>query len=181
MSIRGRTLLVAAGAAAAATCLTGLAAPASAATTPTPSAKAAACDRAPWEAKVQGVPSAYHPGAVGGDYLWHDRHGFHLRITHHSNERFVYSGAIVSTAPMRKDAVKLEGKDVAALSANRKVLSFRFYNYGHTDGINFHTDCASALTVKWLHRDGARMSTSHVYLGAKSAHPAHIPFLVHRA
>jgi hypothetical protein len=180
MSIRGRMLLATAGTAAAAACLTGIAAPASASSTPAPSAKAAACDKAPWQARVQAMPSAYHPGAASGDYLWHDSHGFHLRVTHHTSDRAVYTGEIVSSAPMRKEAVKLEGRDVAALSANRKVLSFRFYNYGHTDGINFHTDCATALEVKWLHRSGVRLSSSHVYLGAKSAHPAHIPFVVRR-
>jgi hypothetical protein len=180
MSMHRRVALAVAGTAAGAACLTGLASPASASTAPTPSARAAACDRAPWEAKVQGLPSAYHPGAAGGDYLWHDSNGFHLRVTHHSTERFVYSGQIVSPAPMRKDAVQLEGKDVAALSADRRVLTFRFLNYGHTDGINFHTDCAAALTVRSLRRDGARMLASHVYLGAKSVHPAQIPFVVHR-
>jgi hypothetical protein len=183
MSVRGRLLVATAGGAAVAAGLIGLAGPAGASTAttgPTPSAKAAACDKAAWEAKVQGRPSAYHPGAASGDYLWHDSHGFHLRVTHHSTDRAVYTGQIVSSAAMRKDAVRLEGRDSVALSANRKVLSFRFYNYGHTDGVNFHTDCAGTLTVKWLHRDGDRLGRTHVYLGAKSAHPAHVPFVVHR-
>jgi hypothetical protein len=148
------------------------------ASTPTPTQKA--CDRAPWEAKIQGRPD-YHPGTVSGDYLWHDTNGFHLRVTHHRNDRAVFAGRIVSSAPMRKDAVRLEGRDYAALSANRKVLTFRFYNYGHTDGVNFHTDCARALSVRWLNRDGKPLAHSHINLGAASAHPAHVPFTVHRA
>jgi hypothetical protein len=181
MSIRTRILLATAGTAAAAACLTGLAPAASASTTPaTPSPKAAACDKTPWEAQVQGRPDAYHAGAASGDYLWHNSTGFRLRVTHHSSDRTAYTGKIVSSAPMRLDPVKLEGRDTVALSANREVLTFRFYNFGHTDGINFHTDCASALRVGWLHRSGHRVATDHVFLGAKSAHPAHIPFTVHR-
>ncbi len=163
-----------------AACLTGLApAAAAAATTPTPSPTARACDRAPWEARVQGAPH-YRSGAASGDYLWHDRRGFHLRVTHRSNDRAVFSGTLVSSAPMRRDPVRLEGRDYAVLSANRKVLSFRFYNYGHTDGVNFHTDCARALTIRTLHRNGNPLPTSAVYLGATKAHPADIPFTVHR-
>ena len=169
----------AAAVAAMAACLVGFGpAVASAASTPTPAQRS--CDRAPWQAKIQGRPD-YHAGTGGGDYLWHDRNGFHLRVTHHRNDRAVFGGQIVSTAPMRKDAVRLEGRDVAALSANRKVLTFRFYNYGHTDGINFHTDCARELSVRWLHRDGEPLAVSHINLGARSAHPAHVPFTVHRA
>lgn len=188
MSIRKRALLAVAGTAAAAACLTGLApaasaSPASASTTPAsppPSATAAACDKTPWEAKVQGRPSAYHAGAASGDYLWHNSTGFHLRVTHHSTDRTAYTGKIVSSAPMRLDPVKLEGRDTVALSADRKVLSFRFYNFGRTDGVNFHTDCAQSLQVGWLHRAGHRVALDHVFLGATSAHPAHIPFTVHR-
>lgn len=187
MSLRTRVLLIGGGAAAAAACIIGLSPAASAATpattpssTPAPSAKAAACDRAPWEAKVQGRPNAYHPGAASGDYLWHNRTGFHLRVTHHRTDRAVYSGRIVSSAPMRLDPVKLEGKDTVAISANHRIIYFRFDNHGRTDGINFHTDCARALTVSWLHRSGHRLPKDHVFLGAKAAHPAHIPFTVHR-
>ena len=121
-----------------------LAAPAGAATA-TPSAAAAACDRAPWEAKVQGAPKGFGAGSAGGDYLWHDTHGFHLRVTHGRNhDQRVYSGTINSSAPMRVERVKLEKGDSVKLAANRRSLVFVFANHGYIDGINFHTDCAKA-------------------------------------
>ena len=181
MSPSTRTLLAAASTLAAAACLTGFAGSASASTpSPTPSAKAAACDKTPWEAMVQGAPTNFHPGGAGGDYLWHDSTGFHLRVTHRSNDRAVYSGVITSPTPMRKDAVRLEGSDVAALSSDRKTLVFRFANYGHVDGMNFHTDCASHITLSRLYVGTAHLPANRVYLGSKEAHPAHIPFALTR-
>jgi hypothetical protein len=180
-----RTLLAAAGLAAAAT-VTGLlavAAPAGA-TTPTvsraPSAAAAACDRGPWADRVQGAPHGFTSGVRGGDYLWHDTTGFHLRVTHRTNDRAVLSGVITSPTAMRIDPVRLEHGDVAKLSANHRSLVFVFANYGHIDGVNFHTDCAASITVSHLNIGSAKLPTDRVYLGATKAHPAHIPFTVHR-
>jgi hypothetical protein len=163
-----------------------LAAPAGAATSASasasaPSAAAAACDRAPWEAKVQGAPKGFGAGSASGDYLWHDTHGFHLRVTHGKNhDQRVYSGQINSSAPMRVERVKLEKGDSVKLAANRKSLVFVFANHGYIDGINFHTDCARALTVSKLHIGSSNLTRSRVYLGHAKAHPAKVPFTVHR-
>ncbi len=156
-----------------------LAAPAGAATT-TPSPKAAACDAAPWEAAVQGTPHL-KAGDRAGDYLWHNKYGFHLGVTHATNhDRRVFSGEITASAPMRIDPVKLEKGDIAKLSANHRTLVFVFSNYGYLDGVNFHTDCASTLTVKNLHVGSSKLDRDHVYLGATKAHPKSVPFTVHR-
>jgi hypothetical protein len=158
----------------------GFAAPAVAGAS-TPSAAAAACDRAPWQAVVQGAPAGFGAGSPGGDYLWHDTHGFHLRVTHGRNhDRRIYSGVITSSAPMRMDRVRLEKGDVAKLSANHRTLVFVFANHGYIDGVNFHTECAGALTVSRLHVGGRDLTAKGVYLGATKAHPAHVPFTVHR-
>jgi hypothetical protein len=176
-----RTLLVVAGLATAG--LTTLAAPANAATTAAsaaPAARAAACDKAPWADRVQGAPDGFTAGVRGGDYLWHDAKGFHLRVTHKGDNRVVYSGVITSPTPMRIDPVKLERGDVAKLSANHRSLVFAFADYGHIDGVNFHTDCAATITVSNLNADNAKLTPDRVYLGDAKAHPPHIPFTVHR-
>lgn len=154
---------------------TGLAAPAGA-STPTPST----CDKAPWEATVQGRPAGFGAGSPTGDYLWHDQRGFHLRVTHVKHDRRVYSGVIHASAPMRMERVRLEKGDKAVLSHNRRTIVFWFANHGFIDGINFHTDCATQLTVSRLHVGTHRIATDHVYLGAAKAHPAAVPFTVHR-
>ncbi len=156
----------------------GLAVPAAAAAT-TPSA--AACDKAPWAAKVQGAPRGFGAGSPSGDYLWHDSRGFHLRVTHGgTHDQRVYSGQVTSSAPMKIDPVKLEKGDTVKLSANHRTLVFVFANRGYIDGVNFHTYCASSLAVSRLHVGSRNLPASHVYLGAHRAHPAHVPFTVHR-
>lgn len=156
--------------------LIGAAAPATAGT---PSASA--CDKAPWEAKVQGAPAGFGAGSPSGDYLWHDSRGFHLRVTHGgTHDQRVYSGQITSSAPMRIEPVKLEKGDTARLSANHRTLVFVFANHGYIDGVNFHTYCASSLAVSRLHVGSRNLTASRVYLGAHRAHPARVPFTVHR-
>jgi hypothetical protein len=150
-----------------------------AAATPSPTPTQLACDKAPWEAKVQGSPHV-DGGDPAGDYLWHDSTGFHLRVTHMRNSRQVYRGTITSSRAVRLDPARLEGRDTVARSADHRTITFVFYNYGHIDGVNFHTDCASALRVSRLTIDGAALPRTHVYLGAHRAHPADVPFLVHR-
>jgi len=170
-----RTLLAAGAAVAAAAGALALAAPANAASAST------ACDRAPWQAIVQGVPRSFDAGDRGGDYLWHDTSGFHLRVTHRGDGRQVYSGVISSSSPMRIDPVKLEGHDTVRLSADHKTLAFAFADYGHIDGVNFHTDCAAKLVVSHLHVGTAPLPAGRVYLGALERHPAAVPFVLHRA
>jgi hypothetical protein len=178
MSARRTTTLAGAALAALTTGLVGLAAPAGAATAPSPTA--AACDKAPWEAAVQGRPAGFGAGSPSGDYLWHDRRGFHLRVTHAAHDRRVYRGTITSSAPMRIDRVKLEKGDRVALSSNRRTLVFAFANHGYVDGVNFHAFCASKVTVAHLRVGAHRLGKAHVYLGAAKAHPAAVPFTVHR-
>jgi hypothetical protein len=155
-----------------------LAGPAGASTAP--SARAAACDKTPWEAKVQGAPKGFGAGSPSGDYLWRDTSGFHLRVTHVNHDQRVYTGQITSSAAMRVDPVKLERGDSAKLSANHHTLTFVFANHGYIDGVNFHTDCASALAVSRLYVGNRDIDTGHVDLGYTKAHPAHVPFVVHR-
>lgn len=178
-----RLATVAAAAAMGAAGLGLLASPAGATTTASaaPSAKAAACDRAPWEAKVQGEPKGLAAGSASGDYLWHGANGFHLRVTHGRNhDQRVYSGEVHSSAKMRIDPVKLEKGDKVVLSKDKRTILFVFANHGYIDGVNFHTDCATSLTVSRLHVGSHNLSTKQVYLGYHKQHPAHVPFTVHR-
>jgi hypothetical protein len=156
--------------------LFGLAAPAGATTT-----SPATCDRAPWQAVVQGAPAGFTAGDRGGDYLWHDATGFHLRVTHRNDGRQVYSGLITSSAPLRIDPVRLERGDLLRLSPDRRSFAFAFADYGRIDGVNFHTDCAARLTVSRLHVGTAALPAGRVYLGRREAHPAAVPFTLHRS
>ena len=125
------------------------------AATPTAStvaAATAACTDGHWPASVQGVPTAWHVGGAAGDYVWHDATGWHLRVTHRGTGKVVFSGRIVSSAPITSAvAVHLEGSDSFALSADKLTLTYRFTNYGKVDGLNFRTDCARRAGVRRVH------------------------------
>ena len=150
------------------------------AATPGPSAAAAKCDAGAWASRIQGDPKNLKAGSHSGDYLYHDTHGMHLRVTQGSHSRTVYTGVVSSSAAMRIDPVKLEKGDSLKLSADHESFTFVFSNYGHLDGVNFHTDCASSITVSHLNKGSKTLPKDEVYLGAKKAHPSNIPFTVHR-
>lgn len=150
-------------------------------TTQSPDVKIAKCDLHSWADRVQGAPAHFAAHDNGSDYLWHATDGFHLRVTHRTGDRSVYSGAITASASIVDiKAVKLEKADKIWLSANHRTLYFRFVNYGGIDGADFRTDCATSLTTHDLKVGDDKLPTSRVYLGATKAHPAHVPFTVRR-
>lgn len=169
-----RLISLAAAAAAGATALVGIGATSASATTNT-------CDVKPWETSVNGRPANFNDHRKGGDYLWHDRAGFHLRVTHKRSDKRVYSGAITaSTKIVSLRRVKFERRDKVWLSADHKTLYFRFVNHGWIDGINFRTACATTLTVSSLKVGTTALPASRVYLGRHHTHPASVPFTVSR-
>jgi hypothetical protein len=138
------------------------------------------CGLGPWDARVQGRPADFSGGDRAGDYLWHDGLGFHLRVTHRGDRRDVFTGTLHADAQMWLQRVRLEGRDAVALSADRRTIYFRFYDYGHVDGVDMRTDCASRLAVADLRVDGYPLPASRVYLGANVVHPATVPFVLTR-
>ena len=96
-----------------------------------------------WPAAFQGRPTLLHAGARAGDYIWHDANGWHLRVTHKSHSKVTFTGKIVSSAPLTVTPARLEKADTWSLSADKKTLTYKFYNYGHVDGLDFKTDCAA--------------------------------------
>ena len=142
-------------------------------------ATAAACPDGHWPRSVQGVPTLFHAGGRAGDYIWHDANGWHLRVTHATSTRFVFSGRIVSSAPLDATPVKLEGRDFVAVSADRKVITYRLVNYGHIDGFDFRTACARSLSFSG-YMNGAKLPISRIWLGHYNMHPLQNPFIVTR-
>jgi hypothetical protein len=132
-----------------------------------------------WPASVQGKPSALHAGGRAGDYIWHDATGWHLRVTHASSSRLVFSGRITASAPMQVTPFHVEGGDSIALSADKKTITYRFHNYGRVDGLDFRTDCARRLTFAG-YAAGAKLPTGRFWLGHFGRHPLENPFVVIR-
>jgi len=148
-------------------------------TSPTAVSTTTTCTDGRWPLAVQGVPTLWHAGAAAGDYLWHDANGWHLRVTHRGTTRFVFTGRIVSSAPMTATPVRLERGDWITLSADRLTLTYRFANYGGIDGINFRTDCARSLRIAGL-MNGLRLPIGRIWIGHGNRHPLENPFVITR-
>ena len=137
------------------------------------------CDTGHWPAAVQGVPVTYKAGARAGDYLWHSSTGWHIRFTHVSSARLVFTGKIVANAPMSVSAVRLEKGDTFTLSADKKVLPYRVANYGHIDGLDIKTACATRLRVQGSIA-GKLLPIGRIWVGHAGRHPLQNPFVITR-
>jgi hypothetical protein len=135
------------------------------------------CSETHWPVSVQGVPTTLKAGGATGDYLWHDSNGWHLRVTHPGSAKVTFTGRIVSGTPISFKAVRLEKGDTITLSADKKTLTYKFYNYGHIDGIDFKTACAQRLGIS-ASVNGHKLSTSRIWLGRHGRHPLENRFVV---
>ena len=143
-----------------------------------PAHAAESCGTLP--AQVQGNPNV-QPGSRGVAYLWHDSHGWSLRVTHPGTARAVVTGTLTVTRDISHlQTVRLERGDAVAVSRDGHTLSFRMANVGHLDGVNFTADCSPKMRVN-VKVNGVGASTSQVFLGAHRAHPTSVPFTIERS
>jgi hypothetical protein len=137
------------------------------------------CSDTHWPASVQGVPTMFVSGGRAGDYIWHDLRGWHLRTTHAGTTKVIFSGRIVSNAPMTVSRYQLEANDALILSADKLTLTYRFANYGYVDGLNFTTACAHRLVFGGS-MAGVKLPTGRIWIGHYGRHPLQNPFAILR-
>lgn len=161
--------------------------PAGAVTTPKPTGAnattAASCrlvrDDA-WPDWVDGQPAGFDAGDNGGVYLWHDSSGFHLRVTHKTDDKVDFSGVLRTTGRFTDVAgVALENNDHFTVGPDQHELAFRFVSSGHVDGIDFHTQCAPNITADF-HTNGHVLPADRVVIGHLDHHPTTDPFTITR-
>lgn len=133
-----------------------------------------------WAPYTQGQPDKFDPGDTGGVYMWHDTNGWHLRVTHATDDKSVFSGRIATTGHLVDvHAVSLEKTDSLHVGADGHTITFRFENYGRLDGFDFHTQCAPSITLSFA-RAGHRLPADRVFIGDHKTNPAHVPFRIIR-
>lgn len=143
-------------------------------TTPAQAATCGALPRA-----VQGDPLV-RAGQAGDAYLWHDTHGWHLRVTHPGSARVIVSGTITASRGVTNvRPYRLERGDVVKVS-NGTSLAFRMTDYGHLDGVDFTAECSPTMRVS-VRVNGSVASTRQVFLGAHRVHPTSVPFTIQRS
>ena len=128
-----------------------------------------------WPLYAQGRPDR-DPGVR----VWHDRTGWHVRVTHNTIHDRVFSGEIATKGELvNVHAMRLERNDSLKVGPDKHTLVFRFNNYGGQDGFDFVTKCAPALEFGFV-SDGHRVPTSRIAIGATERHPGSNPFVIKR-
>jgi hypothetical protein len=134
-----------------------------------------------WPAYTQGIPANIDPLTAAGVYMWHDVNGWHIRVTHKTDSLRTFSGQMITGGGTFSDvtAVKLEPGDAYAVSQNQRTISFLFTNYGHIDGLNFHTHCVPSITFAFQ-SDGVTVPPAKITIGHAGVHPKTDPFTITR-
>ena len=133
-----------------------------------------------WPAWTQGRPDGFSAGDTGGVYMWHDNDGWHIRVTHATDDKSTFSGRITTTGHMVDvHAIALEKNDSLLVGPDGHTITFRFENYGHIDGLDFHTKCAPSIVFSYT-RAGHRLPADRVFVGDHKVNPATDPFRIVR-
>jgi len=130
-------------------------------------------------AVVTGAPASFRARLSRGYWIWHDTTGWHLRVTHATSARTVFTGVITATNPMTTVRVRDERRDTVVRSADRRTTTFRLTNYGGVDGLDVTAGCSSTVTFRLL-ADGHLVTPSRIHLGAKAAAATTNPLRVTR-
>jgi hypothetical protein len=105
---------------------------------------------------VEGQPAGLVPGSQKGVYVWHEKAGWRVRVTHPQTrtdgraDLIEVRGRITSTRRLTNvQTIRLEDKQrgewVTVKRPGRKVLEFRFVNGGFIDGVNFAAGCSGRI------------------------------------
>ena len=133
-----------------------------------------------WPPRVQGEPAGINPKTSAAVYMWHDSSGWHIRVTHHTTNLRTFSGQLTTTGKFaRVSAVRLEKSDTFSVSSDQHDITFLFKNFGHIDGLDFHTHCAPSIKFAFQ-SDGKTSPPSRIVIGHNGTHPKHDPFVISR-
>jgi hypothetical protein len=133
------------------------------------------------EETVHGCAAGHVPGAVqnqssramratraGDAWIWHNRAGWHLRLRHKGSAKFTFTGTITSNdgKPISARAFHLEPKhgDTFTVSADKKMVTFLFNNFGGIDGLDLNMHCSANVTFS-LSAAGKLMNPDRIHLG----------------
>lgn len=128
-------------------------------------------------------PKGFDPGDGIGYAVWVDGDWYHVRWTSKKKEEHRFSGVVTADAPIEKfEEEKLEhemekGDSVKGLAPHK--IEFVGYSDGDQDGFKFKAENAKHITFR-LEIDGTSAPPRQVFCGKRDAHPAGVPFVIHR-
>ena len=137
------------------------------------------CGAKAWPATVEGEPTTLKAGSRTYGFYWHDRQGWHIRVTHPGSRKWVFTGHVRANAELAVREVLDERRDIVKIDDDKMGFTFRFTNYGRLDGVNFRTDCATRMAIG-LSTGGEHVSVRRIVLGHRNVHPTSNPVVVTR-
>jgi hypothetical protein len=137
------------------------------------------CVHGSWPADVQGRPATLQPFAAEGLYVWHTNDGWRLAVTHPDTSHVRFTGTIKTDGRLYGVERRTERSDHVVFAEDAGGVRYRFENYGHLDGIAFHTRCANRLTFDGQ-VDGKPLRSDQVFIGSDGHHPGGVPFVIAR-
>jgi hypothetical protein len=103
-----------------------------------------------------------------------------LRVTHKSDDKIVFTGTLTTRGHFADvSGVALEQRDTFTVSSSAHAIRFAFYNYGHVDGLDFHTRCAPNLTMRFR-ADGHVLPGNRIVIGHEDRHASGDPLTILR-
>jgi hypothetical protein len=124
-----------------------------------------ACDESGWPATAEGAPAAF---ASGGYYVWHDRGGWHVRVTGVTG---AISARVTGDSALR--VTKLSTTVRSHLTRRAKSLSLTMTGTGRTEVLDFRAGCANRLSFAFgpERPTGSLAPQQAAYLGRTGSSP----------
>jgi hypothetical protein len=118
--------------------------------------------------RAEGRPN-FHPGLPASYWIWHDRGGWHLRVTAGGGVRHQFQGTVESSGGFIEGfrATRLEWTD-RAMVEGRRVIRFNLLARGDMDGFDWQS--STNCNIFNLSIDGMP-GPERVFVGAFSENP----------
>jgi hypothetical protein len=130
----------------------------------------------PTTSVAEGTPTIDHDRPMGY-YIFHNDDGFHLR-THGPGAEHLFEAVLRTEGTFENvDVIRLEQDDKVEVLDGGHTLAIRFHTFDATDGVNFTVKDGERLRLN-LKLDDDQIATSHIFLGARGAHPKHNPLSI---
>jgi hypothetical protein len=127
-------------------------------------------ERSQGSMNVEGQPSMMQQGALASYWIWHDRDGFHLRVTT-AHDRRTFTGLITFSGELGwARAYELGPEDEVRVT--NQGIRFRILAEKNINGFDFRVGRGSQATVHLEINDmGPQKLLQSVFLGQNNVHP----------
>jgi len=120
---------------------------------------------------VQGSPE-FREGGSTGTYIWHDGHGWHLRVFNPTHSQAGFRGSIAADRGRFTvfHGTSTGGGDSVTANSAGTVLTYSLSTTDGSKGVDFRVS-GSSMTFTVLNSDGSPGDRAHIFLGDDRNNP----------